>query len=173
MKNEISIVIPFYKKLDEFKFSFEHYNGKWFYHHNVELIFVSDEPTQTDELVEYAKNINLPLKIIGNPENHEWRNPYLPLNYGLKYSSREKIIVMSPESCFWNDGIDHLKRNCDEGLYSIGSIKFCTYDQRFVLKETVPYNYYNFMGKSAWYGSICFLRQDGLMIGGYDTFNGK
>jgi len=172
MKN-ISVVIPFYKKIDEFKFSFENYNGKWFYIHNVELILVSDEPTQTDEIVEYAKNIELTLKVINNPNEHEWRNPYLPLNYGLKYSTREKIMVMSPESCFWNDAIEHLDRHCEEGQFSVGSIKFSTYDQRNILQHSFPYNYYDFMGNAVYYGSICFRRQDGIAIGGYDTFNGK
>ena len=167
----LSIVIPFYKKLNEFKFSLENYNYKHFIDNDVQLVIVVDDPYQSDELVEYLSGVNLRMKVLLNRTPHEWRNPAKPLNVGIKHSDGEKILVMSPESCFWNTtALKHLIHGCTEHSFAIGDIKFCTYEERnFILLKHRPEEFYDrIYSQIIEFGSICYMRTHVIQIGGYD-----
>ncbi|KYK22659.1 hypothetical protein AYK24_00095 [Thermoplasmatales archaeon SG8-52-4] len=174
----LSVVIPFYKKLDELKFSFETYNLQQFKKHNAQLVIVVDDPEQSEELKKYlyyvSKEQNLKIKMLLNPNSHEWRNPAKPLNVGIKNADGKKILVMSPESCFASsDAISKLVSNCDHYKFSHGDIKFCTYKERKeILAKGLPL-YENINSQIIPYGSICFLKEHAWTLGAYDESRGS
>ena len=108
VKLDVSIIIPFYRKFDEFKYSLI-YNAKYFSLVK-EVILIIDEPIEENNLNRflYILNYDINFVIHINTEHHEWRNPAIVLNYGIKNSSSNKCIIMSPESIFFNNSIEEL-----------------------------------------------------------------
>ena len=172
----ISAVIPFYKKLFELKFSFLNYNLSVF-KDDVQLVIVCDDPHGSDGVVSFVKTLDLPTKVLLNEKSHEWRNPAKPLNVGIKHSDGEKILVMSPESCFWNkNALENLDIHCTSHSFTFGDIKFCTYQEYKDLVRRYGHSvfvYDNINSQTIDYGSICFMKEHAVRIGGYDGSRGN
>ncbi len=71
---EISIVLPFYKKLKEFKKVLPN-NLTYFQRNGIELIIVLDTPEEEVELKDYLDEFPfLNSNVIVNRVPHDWRN---------------------------------------------------------------------------------------------------
>lgn len=160
---DLSIVIPFYKKLKAFKNVLPR-NRKWFERNGIEVVIVLDCPDEKDELVEYIKGYPfINWKVIYNDKPHEWRNPTKPINVGIKHATKKYIMVCSPESEFYTDALLQMRTALAHypKHYAVGTV--CFTGDHFVVHEEnirslafVPY------------GSIMVERQFLCDIGGYD-----
>lgn len=165
-KNKVSIVMPFFHKFTEFEFAIK-YNIKYFKKNNVELVIVIDHPCDNNQLLKVTNPIsNLNYKILVNPKDHNWRNPAITINAGIKASSGQFIIVMSPESIFLNDGIKILTEKCIDNSFSVGEIQFMHHEE--FISGIEDKNKPNKYKKKLYYGSICFRKNDILKVGGYN-----
>lgn len=122
----LSIVIPFYKKMKEFRRVFP-LNRQYFERNGIEVILVLDCPDEKEELLEYIKGYPfVNWKVIYNEQPHEWRNPAKPINVGIKNASKDYIMVCSPESEFYSDAIYILRKALDNypDHFAIGRVCF-------------------------------------------------
>ena len=161
-KYNVSIIIPYYKKYEEFRYSIE-YNYEQFQKVN-EVIVMIDERIDYLESFSFLNNYNVNFRFFMNQENHPWRNPAIVINKGIKEAISEKIIIISPETILLKDSLKNLIDNCDDKSFSIGQIIFMTNES---------YNKYNvnyaFNLKTAknndiigpvYFGSICCTKKN-------------
>lgn len=158
---DVSIVMPFYKKIDEFKKVLP-LNASKLMRNGIEVIIVMDEPSQLEDLLELVKNFPfINWKIIVNYLDHPWRNPSKAINVGIRHSSMKYIMVCSPESIMATDVIYVLRESFElysKSHYSIGNVVFSneiSLDD-IIKKTAIPY------------GSIMALKEDFMAITGYD-----
>lgn len=125
----LSIILPFYKKLKDFKVILPT-NARYFQRNGIEVIIVMDEPSERLELTNFIKTYPLiNWIIVTNEEPHEWRNPAKAINAGIKISSKEYIMICSPESAFHTDSIFILRYIAQyyEPCFTIGQVLFRTH----------------------------------------------
>lgn len=161
---DLSIVIPFYKKMAEFKRVFP-LNHKYFERNGIEVVIVLDTPAEQAELLEFVQQYPfVNWRIVLNDKPHEWRNPAKPLNVGIRHSTKKYVMVCSPESEMVTDVIYILRKSFEDypdyPHYAIGRV--CFADEEAVTPET--FNNYQFIP----FGSIMFERKDAEAIHGYD-----
>lgn len=161
---DVSIVMPFYKKLKEFKHVLPT-NHRYFERNGIELILVLDTPDEKDDLIDFISNYPfINWKIILNEKPHEWRNPAKPLNVGIRHASKEFIMVCSPESEMLTDVIYLLRQTFeiypDYNHFAIGRVCFAD-NENINLNNFDNYH-------SIPFGSIMVRRCDLFSIGGYD-----
>ena len=160
----VSIIMPFYKKIVEFKKIFP-LNSTFFEKRNIEVLVVMDSPVGKNELLEFIQEYpNINWIILINYTPHAWRNPAKVLNVGIKHASKKYIMVCSPESEMLTDVIYLLRKTFEDypeyPHYAIGRV--CYADN-----ENITYlNYDNFHNIP--FGSIMALKSDFETIGGYD-----
>ena len=106
----LSIIMPFYKKLEEIKFTLP-LNYKYFVQNGVEIIFVVDEPLTIEDFEFLNAYENLKYKIIVNNNKHEWRNPTKVINVGIRHANKDFNLVMSPESIFTDNVIEMFRKS--------------------------------------------------------------
>lgn len=162
---DVSVVIPFYKKMKEFRRAFPR-NRKYFERNGIEIVLVMDTPDESQELLEYAKQYPfVNWKIIVNEQPHEWRNPTRALNVGIRHASKKYVMVCSPESEFVTDAIFLLRKSFadypDFPHYAIGHVCFSNEKE-----EVTPLNFHQF--RSIPFGSIMAERKHFEQIRGYD-----
>ena len=161
---DVSVVMPFYKKLKEFKEVFPK-NYKYFERNGIEVVLVLDCPVEKDELLDYISTFpRINWKILLNDKPHEWRNPAKPINVGIKHASKNFIMVCSPESEMLTDVIQQLRQTFEDYSeyrhFAIGRV--CFADNVNINLE----NYDSF--NTIPFGSIMAKREDLYSIGGYD-----
>lgn len=123
---DVSIILPFYKKLNEFR-SVLPRNLKYFQRNGIELIIVLDEPSEEKKLIDYLDEFPfLNSKVIINRQFHEWRNPSKALNVGIRNAHRKFVFVASPETEFLTDVIYQLRYllHYHPNSYAIGQVTF-------------------------------------------------
>jgi hypothetical protein len=159
----ITILIPFFHKLDLFKIAFP-LNEK-FLREEHEVLIVVDEPISGKFLESYLseRNGNYTYRIISNPNEHTWRNPAKALNVGIRHAVGDYIIVMSPESICVTDVYHLLYQGCMlSGTFTFGQVSFLGQDELFVpdmlasQRKTYPY------------GSVCFKKEHLYLLRGYN-----
>ena len=121
MKYDVSIILPYYKKYDEFKYALE--LNKSQYEMVNEVIIIFDEVIDIKQF-SYLYKYNIIFIFYTNTVNHEWRNPAVVINYGIKKSSSTYCIIMSPETILFNDFIKNLVENTDDNSFSLGHVIF-------------------------------------------------
>ncbi len=171
-KLDVSIVIPFYKKENEFKISLEK-NYKQF-EKAKEIIIVFDEPVDINRY-KYIFNYNINYKLFHNNEEHPWRNPSIVINFGLKQATGKYCIVISPESILLESAIHSLVNECDDNTFTVGSILFTTYDyyaSHCTNNEKLMHHYGHRKKCEKYisgfnYGSICCTRENLKKVGYY------
>lgn len=161
---DVSVVMPFYKKLNEFKVVFPK-NYKYFNRNGIEVILVLDTPAEKEDLLNFISQYPfINWKIILNDRPHEWRNPAKPLNVGIRHASKNFIMVCSPESEMLTDVIKQLRQTFEDydkyRHFAIGRVCFAD-NENINLK-----NYDNF--HTIPFGSIMVQKDDLFTIGGYD-----
>ena len=87
----LSIVMPYYKKFQEFVFAMKMGNLETFNSvKDLELVLVLDDPGESDELLSFldelkvAEKLNFAIKVLLNEDKHEWRAPSAAINVGIK-----------------------------------------------------------------------------------------
>ena len=156
MKNmnfNLSIILPFYKKLDVFREVLP-LNSRYLIRNGLEVIIVMDDPEGKQGLVELIMDYpEINWILICNERHHEWRNPAKAINSGIRRSSKEHILIMSPESEMLTDLpallLNKVKNKTD--VFASGY---------FLKKDTSPKKYP--------YGSILVKRSHLEAIGGYN-----
>lgn len=162
---DLSVVIPFYKKMKEFRKVFPK-NRPYFERNGIEVIIVLDCPNEKEELLEYVKQYPfINWRIILNDKPHEWRNPAKPLNVGIRHATKKYVMVCSPESEFLTDAILILRQSfedyADTPHYAIGRV--CLADENDDINITNFNNVYNIP-----FGSIMVEKKYIDEIHGYD-----
>ncbi|TKC56553.1 hypothetical protein FBD94_22835 [Pedobacter hiemivivus] len=128
-----SIILPFYKKLVDFKRILP-LNAKYFQRNGLEVIIVMDDPEGESNLMLLIKEYPLiNWLIIINRELHRWRNPAKAINVGIRASTKDYIMVCSPESMFHTDAIFRLRYITENYKHSfaIGKVAFGSYESAF------------------------------------------
>ena len=123
---DVSVVMPFYKKLTAFKRVFPR-NRKYFERNGIEVIIVLDCPDEKELLIQYIQEYPfVNWKVIYNDQPHEWRNPTKPINVGIRFATKKYIMVCSPESEFYTDAILQLRTGLKNypNHYAIGAVCF-------------------------------------------------
>lgn len=155
---DVSVIMPFYKKLEEFTTVFPK-NRPFLQRNGVEVIICMDEDSEVDGLLQFIKAYPfINWKVIVNPNEHEWRNPAKALNVGILHASKEYVLVCSPESEFASDIIYIMRRTLHyyPKHFVIGLVEFKSFDTNYNLMSPVPY------------GSIMVKRSYLMDIRGYD-----
>lgn len=159
----LSIVIPFYKKMKEFRRVFP-LNRKYFERNGIEVILVLDCPDEKSELLNYIKQYPfVNWKVIYNDKQHEWRNPAKPINVGIKHATKDYVMVCSPESEFFNDAI-YILRNALENYpkhFAIGKVCFTENNMTISAENLKELRFIPF-------GSIMVKKEYLYQIKGYD-----
>ena len=180
-KYDLSIIIPFYKKYEELKYSVI-YNESQFSLVN-EVILIIDEFCDFDKLNNflYLLNYNINFKIYINSENHDWRNPAIVINFGIKMASSTYCLIMSPESILLDNAIKNLYENTSDNTFCVGQILFITpkviqnldnFQINKLFSNTPTRN--NIYIGPVYFGSICCSKKNLLNINLYDdNFNEK
>jgi glycosyltransferase involved in cell wall biosynthesis len=131
----LSVVIPFYKKLKAFKNILPR-NRKYFERNGIEVIIVLDCPDEKDELIEYIKGYPfINWKVIYNDKPHEWRNPTKPINVGIKNATKKYVMVCSPESEFYTDALLQMRISLEHYPMSFAVGTVCFTDNDFIIGE--------------------------------------
>ncbi len=123
MKYDLSVILPYYKKYDEFKYAIE-LNHKQYELVN-EVIIIFDHQIDINDF-SYLSKYNINFVFYTNTVNHEWRNPAVVINFGIKKSSSTYCLIMSPETILLENTIKNLVDNTDEKSFSVGHVIFTT-----------------------------------------------
>ena len=157
---DVSIVMPFYKKLDEMTLALP-LNAPFFQRNGIEIVLVLDEDSQQDgvlALIEEYPFINW--RVVVNHLPHEWRNPAKAINVGIRHATKKYVMVCSPESEFYTDAIYLLRNTLEEypEHFAVGTVAFTLYgeEQPDYLYSYVPY------------GSIMAEREHLMFVSGYN-----
>lgn len=158
---DVSIVMPFYKKLDEMSLVLP-INAPFFQRNGIEVVLVMDEDSQQEgvlALIQEYPFINW--RVVVNHTPHEWRNPTKAINVGIRHATKKYIMVCSPESEFYTDAIYLLRNTLKEypGHFAVGTVAFILYGE-----ENPDADYYYYKP----YGSIMTEKEHLMSIGGYD-----
>ena len=159
----VSVVMPFYKKLKAFKRIFPR-NRKYFERNGIEVIIVMDCPDEKEELLAYIQEYPfVNWKVIYNDKPHDWRNPTKPINVGIRFATKKYIMVCSPESEFYTDAILQLRMGLQNypKHYAIGTVYFADNNEK-INNDTI--NNQRFVP----YGSIMVEKEYLNAIKGYD-----
>jgi len=159
----VSVVMPFYKKLKAFKQVFPK-NRKYFERNGIEVIIVMDCPDEKEELVAYIQEYPfINWKVLYNDKPHDWRNPSKPINVGIRFATKKYIMVCSPESEFYTDAILQLRMELQNypKHYAIGKVCFVG-DEEFVNDSSIRNKFF------INYGSFMVEKEFVNIIKGYD-----
>lgn len=143
---DVSIVLPFYKKLKEFKRVLPK-NLSFFQRNGIELIIVLDTPEEEMELVTFLNEFPfLNARIIINRSPHDWRNPAKPINVGIRNSNYKYIFVASPETELLTDVLYQLRYILQyyPNSFAIGQVAFLDLEDEPSLADIVNYSLYPF-----------------------------
>ncbi len=127
---DVSIVMSFYKKLNDFKKVLPK-NAPYFQRNGIEIIIVLDEPSEERELLEFISQYPfINFKIIINREPHDWRNRCKVLNVGIKAASFNYILVLDPEVELVTDVIYQLRYTMSfyPKTFATGVVAFIDYE---------------------------------------------
>jgi len=169
----LSIIMPYYKKFQEFVFAMKMGNLETFNSlEGLELVLVLDDPGESQELLSFlddlkvAEKINFSVKVLLNEEMHEWRAPSAAINVGIKNATYEKMLVISPETMPLPRSIEILLQSVNDNNFALGIIKFSstTHIEGLGIIEAFNVSTSSIMP----YGSICFTKAQAEKVGGYD-----
>ena len=96
----ISIILPYYNRIDKIKITLDSYQNFYFSHNNFEVIIVDDGSSHMHKLDNLIKNYTFNIKLINLPEKSKNTevNPCYPYNVGVKNSIGNIIVLSSPET---------------------------------------------------------------------------
>jgi GT2 family glycosyltransferase len=160
---DLSVVIPFYKKLAVFEITLRT-NHKFFQRNGIEVVIAMDEPSEQSDLLVLIKEYPLiNWKVIVNEKKHEWRNPSKTLNVGIRSATKQFILVLGPDSEMATDLIFDMRRMAEfyQKCFFVGRVAFVDLDFQpskvNVESQLLMY-----------YGSIFIQKTFLLTVNGYD-----
>ena len=137
-----------------------------------EVIIIFDQIVTTDNLTFLNMYGNINFVLYTNTEDHEWRNPGIVINFGIKKATSTYCIITSPESILMPDAIHNLVINTNDTTFCVGSVIFMTYEKynsyninssettlSDLFKKPVNKNREEYIGP-VYFGSI-FMRKNG------------
>ena len=157
---DVSVLLPFYKKMSEFKFVLP-YNYKYFSQKGVEVVIIADEPLCLTDFSFLNQYPSLDYKIIVNEKEHKWRNPSKVINVGIRNASRKFILILSPESIMKNNIIKTFFEQYKDNSFVTGYVGFI---DRNTFRKNFDETKITFLN----YGSIFIKKDDLINVGGYD-----
>lgn len=161
---DLSIVMPFYKRLDEFKRVFPS-KANYYQRNGIEVVIVADEPTEQEGILEYIRTYPfINWKVVVNNEDHAWRNPAKAFNVGIRQATKQYVMIMDPELEFHTDVIYELREKLDSypEHYAIGQVLFMDIQEE-IDRQTLEKHRYEWIP----YGSIMAKKEYFERIGGY------
>lgn len=161
---DLSIVMPFYKRLDEFKRVFPS-KAKYYERNGIEVVIVADEPTEEQGILDYIRRYPfINWKVVVNDEDHPWRNPAKAFNVGIRQATKSYILVMDPELEFYTDVIYELREKLDSypEHYAVGQVLFMDICEE-INEETLHKHGRGLIP----YGSIMAKKEYFERVGGY------
>lgn len=161
---DLSIVMPFYKRLDEFKRVFPS-KAKYYERNGIEVVIVADESTEEQGILDYIRSYPfINWKVVVNDEDHPWRNPAKAFNVGIRQATKQFVLVMDPELEFYTDVIYELREKLDSypEHYAVGQVLFMDKCEE-INEETLHKYSYGLIP----YGSIMAKKEYFERIGGY------
>ena len=161
---DLSIVMPFYKRLDEFKRVFPS-KAKYYERNGIEVVIVADEPTEEQGILDYIRRYPfINWKVVVNDEAHPWRNPAKAFNVGIRQATKSYILVMDPELEFYTDVIYELREKLDSypEHYAVGQVLFMDICEE-INEETLHKHGRGLIP----YGSIMAKKEYFERVGGY------
>lgn len=163
-KSILSIILPFYHKVEEFRIALE-YNKKYFTS-NMEIVIPIDEPDSLQSVVSIMGDSDLPCsyKIKGNPNPHPWRNPAKAINVGLRMASGTHAIIMSPESILVSNVYSILMDKCNDNTAALGRVVF----HKGEIGHSPEHSFSSSYIKDLYYGSICAPIDLFFKVNGYN-----
>uniref|UniRef100_A0A6C0I8U7 Galactosyltransferase C-terminal domain-containing protein n=1 Tax=viral metagenome TaxID=1070528 RepID=A0A6C0I8U7_9ZZZZ len=126
----VSLIIPYYKKYNEFQKSLEF--NKCQYSLAQEVILIVDHPV-VEGFSFFKKNYpEINFRIFVNQTEHSWRNPSVVINFGISQCKSNYCIIISPETILLEpNSIKLLIENTNENNFSVGRIIFLRNDLNF------------------------------------------
>ena len=178
---DVSIIIPYYKRLEEFRYAFS-YNYEQFCAVK-EVIIIIDEPITDLSVFSFLKVYPIHFVFLMNTEQHPWRNPAVVINKGIEIATSEKCLIMSPESILLPNAIRNLVEGCTDTTFSVGTVQFMSYttfEKRVyddaLMKETlrtgVPRRERKLLGPVE-FGSLCCTRANFGRVNRYNEEHSK
>jgi glycosyltransferase involved in cell wall biosynthesis len=161
VSKDLSIVLPFYRKLYEFERVLP-FNEKFFGRRNYEVIVVADDGEEKGLLQLFSKYPHIDFRLIVNDKRHDWRAPSVAINVGIRHSSADKVLVTSPESIYCNDVPEILITKTNPTTFAVGKFGGLHLNPGEDIKIPALTHQY------AHYGSICFAKESAERIHGYD-----
>lgn len=161
---KLSVVIPFYHKMDEFRIVFPMNEP---YLRGRQVVLCLDDSDSANEVVEFAKQYKrVGWKVLVNRTEHPWRTPAKAINVGLRHADGDYVLIISPESRFVGDLPLMLLKDTNETTACVGALNDVPYEEWTNDKKTIA----EFRSKKGihFYGSICFSKERGRHIGGFD-----
>jgi hypothetical protein len=171
---ELSIILPFFKKLTEFGKVLPH-NVPYFANPVVEVIVVLDDWSDELELLALlGKYPRVRWRVIVNDKAHPWRPPCKAINVGLRHAaSQSHVLVCSPESAFIGDVPAQLQviMQKSPSAIALGRVGFATFND-VDSAPTLEHCYYQKTPSAllhrSFYGSVCGPKAAFEAVGGYD-----
>lgn len=169
----LSVVLPFYRKLLEFRRVLPE-NARWLARDGLEVVVALDEPSEEVGLVELAGRYpGIRWKIVVNDAPHDWRPPCRAINVGLRHAEGTWVFVASPESAFAGDApgiaLDAVKDF--PGGVAVGRVEFAHFRDLRWGRSTAQHFAAIATPRptiESYYGSICATRDAFEAIRGYD-----
>jgi hypothetical protein len=165
---DLSIIMPFYKKFHAFSKVLP-MNAPFLQRSGIEVIVVLDEPSEKDEvlaLIRAYSGVNW--IIIVNSNVHLWRNPAKAINVGIKNSTKEYVMICSPESFFRTDAIFNLRTVLEfyQNSFAIGKVFFAEFGDAELSGKMSLY-YGSIMAKKCHLVHVCCYNEE------YDSWGGE
>ena len=160
---ELSIVIPFFKRVQEFADALQ--ANSRFFSRSKEIVLVLDEPESENGVLNLCReHTNIHWRVVINRKDHPWRNPAKPINVGVKQASSEVVFITSPETRWLTDVPSLLLQGVlkSDKQYHIGTIVFAN-PEEVTTKEAFDAH----TGKMKC-GSLCVRKKHLEEINGYD-----
>lgn len=171
MKN-LSVILPYYRRFEAFSraMAINHANFVSTDELDTEIVLVLDEPSdETAVLKLVSRYSGIDWRVLINRLDHDWRNPAVPINVGLRHAAGEFVLIMSPESLH----VSRVPRNLfyaasGNDRFCVGRIHFC--DRTIIEEKGLTQTYEEGIPKR-YYGSVCAPRSALEEIRGYDESN--
>jgi len=160
---QLSIVLPFYKRVTEFQSALE--NNRKHLSKDMEVVLVLDEPESEKlllELMQSEKGVRW--KAVINRLDHPWRNPAKAINVGIRNASSDTVFVASPETRWLNQVPQILWQGVQKEpeMFHCGRIAFA---DPAAIKTPADFEEHS---KGYTYGSICVKKAHLEAVRGYD-----
>lgn len=170
---QLSVILPFYRKLTEFRQVLP-MNAGYLARTGIEVVIVMDDPGEEDELLEFLAGFpSICWKVIVNDWAHEWRPPCVAINVGIRHCAGQTVLICSPESAFVTDVPGHalLIGSSQPEVVALGQVAWACFSdlkEGHTLEALHARGTKNVSALALYYGSIVVPRIALESIRGYD-----